>query len=78
MVDDLILTGEVRHRLGISHGALLRLSARGDLPLAGVTLEGVRLFRLRDVMLLKAQWEARGIHPRRGVAIPPVTPPAAA
>ncbi len=46
--------------LGVTGNAVHLMARRGELPVAGETLSGIRLFRLEDVRRLAAERAAKG------------------
>ncbi len=46
--------------LGVTGNAVLLMAKRGELPVAGETVSGIRLFRLEDVRKVAAERAAQG------------------
>ena len=61
MTTDLVLSGTAMRKLGVSHTALLRITERCDLPLAGRTAEGFRLYRAADVERVATERAGRAL-----------------
>lgn len=57
--EELILTGDVAHRLHLSPAGVRLLERRGELPVAARTPRGTRLYRAADVERLAAERDAR-------------------